>query len=321
MQQSLTRTGPAPADFAGDSKARAAKRLFHATRPRFFPASILPVLVGSAWGFAVAGRFDAVVFALALIATVLVHAGANVLNDVGDEIGGSDRGNEDRIYPYTGGSRFIQAGIMDLRQMRRLGIGLLALAVLPGLGLLLIKGPAILLFGLVGIALAVTYSLSPLQLASRGVGEAAVAVGFGVLPVSGAAWLQSGSIDVSVGLFSVPVSLWVAAILLINEVPDIAADGAAGKRTLAVRLRRRGTAVLYAALHLGALAAFALLVIQRGAHWWTLLVPVALAIMALAAAREIGRGADFKRPIEATLGIHTIGSIWLIAVVLSGALS
>ena len=127
---------PALAKFAGNSVGQIANRLFHATRPKFFPASALPVLAGSAWEVHAAGSFDWVVFLLALFATVCVHAACNVLNDVGDESGGTDRQNEDRIYPYTGGSRFIQAGIMSASEMARLGISLLALAAIAGLALL-----------------------------------------------------------------------------------------------------------------------------------------------------------------------------------------
>ena len=61
---------PSPTQFAGDSFGQTLKRLFNATRPKFFPASVLPVLAGTAWGFHAAGSFDAVVFLLALFATV-----------------------------------------------------------------------------------------------------------------------------------------------------------------------------------------------------------------------------------------------------------
>ena len=215
---------PQPADFAGETARDAARRLFHATRPKFFPASVLPVLAGTAWGVYVSGQFSGTLFALELVATVCVHAGANVLNDVGDDSGGTDRQNEDRIYPYTGGSRFIQTGIMEAPAMARLGISLLAVAAVAGLLLILSKGPMILAFGLAGVALAVFYSLGPVRLASIGLGELAVAVGLGVIPVVGSAWLQSGLIDNSAVIFSIPVSAWVAAILLINEVPDMPAD-------------------------------------------------------------------------------------------------
>ena len=131
---------PSPAEFAGDSMGQSLKRRFNATRPKFFPASVLPVLAGTAWGFHAAGSFDAIVFLLALFATVAVHAACNVLNDVGDESGGTDRQNVDRIYPYTGGSRFIQTGIMSAAEMARLGITLLALAaVVHGEAVLLVQ--------------------------------------------------------------------------------------------------------------------------------------------------------------------------------------
>ena len=239
-QESVPPINPAPGEFVGDSSARSAKRLFHATRPKFFPASVLPVVVGTAWGAYVAGAFDAYVFMLALVATVCVHAASNVLNDVGDEMIGTDRINEQRIYPYTGGSRFIQMGILSQSIMARLGAGLLVFAAILGVLLFLEKGPAILLFGLAGIALGVLYSLGPVKLSSLGIGEIAVAVAFGVLPVTGAAWLQGASIDTALVLYSLPVSAWVFAILFINEVPDIKADGATGKNTLPVRLGLQG---------------------------------------------------------------------------------
>jgi len=284
-------------------------------RPKFFPASVLPVLAGSAWGFMVAGQFDLSAFVLALLATVCVHAGANVLNDVGDDAGGTDRQNEDRIYPYTGGSRFIQAGIMSANGMARLGISLLAVAAIAGLILLLSKGAMVLWFGIAGLLLAVLYSLGPVRLASIGLGELSVGIAFGVLPVTGAAWLQSGSLGIEVLLFSIPVSVWVTAILLINEVPDIAADGATGKRTLPVRLDLGGTSVIYFLLHAAGVAALVALALLGGFPAWAMIVPVLLLALAWQAARAIRTGiADrpaMTRAIEMTLGIHTIGSIWL----------
>ena len=307
--------GPAAEQFAGDTASRLAKRLFAATRPKFFPASVLPVLAGTAWGAQVAGRFDAAVFALALVATVCVHAGANVLNDVGDDSGGTDRQNDDRIYPYTGGSRFIQTGIMSSSGMARLGISLLAVAALSGLLLLMMKGTMVLWFGVAGVLLAVLYSLGPVRLASIGLGELAVGVAFGVLPVVGAAWLQSGLLDVDALLFALPISAWVAAILLINEVPDIAADGATGKRTLPVRLGLGGTSVLYFIIQAFAAAVVAWMVVRGQVPTWAAGAPIVLLVLAARSAAAIRQGiADrpgMTKGIEGTLGIHTIGSLWL----------
>jgi 1,4-dihydroxy-2-naphthoate octaprenyltransferase len=276
---------------------------------------VLPVLAGSAWGYMVAGQFDLPVFVLALLATMCVHAGANVLNDVGDDLGGTDRQNEDRIYPYTGGSRFIQTGIMSISSMARLGVSLLGIAAIAGTILLFSKGAMILWFGLAGVLLAVLYSLGPVRLSSTGLGETTVGVAFGVLPVVGAAWLQSEVINLDVVLFSLPVSAWVAAILLINEVPDIAADGATGKRTLPVRLGLRGTSVLYLLLHVAAAGVVIWLTISGPLPLLAPLAPAALLLLAWQASQAITQGIGDRdgmtRAIEMTLGIHTIGAIWL----------
>ena len=283
-------------------------------RPKFFPASVLPVLAGSAWGFMVAGHFDLPVFLLALLATVCVHFGANVINDVGDESGGTDRQNEDRIYPYTGGSRFIQAGIMSASAMARLGISLFLVAAAAGLLLIISKGVMVLWFGLAGVLLAVLYSLGPIRLASIGLGELTVGIAFG-LPVVGAAWLQSGIINLDVVLFAVPVAAWVTAILLINEVPDMNADGATGKGTLPVRLGLGGTSVLYLLLHITAAITTVWLTVRGGLPLLAPIVPVALMALAWTASQAIQHGiADrpgMTRAIEMTLGVQAIGSVWL----------
>jgi 1,4-dihydroxy-2-naphthoate octaprenyltransferase len=313
--------GPVPDDFFGQSSGRILKRLFHATRPKFFPASVLPVLVGTAWGVQVTGSFDTVVFFLALLATLCVHAGSNVLNDVGDESNGTDRRNEQHIYPYTGGSRFIQTGILDYSGMAKLGIGLLSIAAVAGLGLYFLKGPLVIVLGLCGASLGVLYSLGPLRLSALGLGETAVAVAFGVLPVAGAAWLQGAPLDSSAVLISVPVSAWVAAILLINEVPDIEADAASGKATLPVRLGLGGTANVYLIIHIVATVTVVYLVANSLLPILAPLAPLGLLVLAYRASVAIRAGIEDRsgmtRAIEATLGIHTLGSIWLVGCILS----
>jgi 1,4-dihydroxy-2-naphthoate octaprenyltransferase len=311
---------PDRGEFVGESLSRTAKRLFHATRPKFFPASVLPVIAGTAFGVHSNGAFDGLTFSLALFATVCVHAGSNVLNDVSDEAGGTDRMNDTRIYPYTGGSRFIQTGILDVATMAKLGMALLGVAAICGVFLLLMRGTPVLLFGLAGVALGVLYSLGPAKLSSLGLGEAAVAVAFGVLPVSGAAWLQGASLDSSLLLFSIPISIWVAAILLINGVPDIGPDEATGKHTLPVRLGLSGTAILYTVIHLAAFGVIALMTVQGTLPMLAPLLPLGLLLLAGKAAKSIRLGVSDRqsmtKAIETTLAIHTLGSLWLTACVL-----
>lgn len=314
-ENSVPPIDPAVEDFSGESFARMAKRAFHATRPKFYPASILPIVVGSAWGASVTGQFDVSLFLMALLATVCVHAASNVLNDVGDESIGTDRRNDKRIYPYTGGSRFIQLGILTQSRMARLGVSLLAVAALIGVALTIEKGPLVLLFGLAGVVLAVLYSLGPVKLSAIGLGELSVGAAIGVLPVTGAAWLQGAPIDTALLLFSLPVSAWVAAILLVNEVPDIEADGACGKNTLPVRLGLSATSSLYIAVQAAAVVVIVILTVQNQLPLLAPLVPAGLMTRAWSAAGAIKTGVDDRQAmtqaIESTLAIHTVGCVWL----------
>jgi len=309
-----------PAALAGPGMAAAARRAFLATRPPFFVASLTPVLIGTAWAGMVYHRFNGLLFALSLCAVLLAHAAANVFNDVGDDVIGADEGNTDRIYPYTGGSRFIQTGLLSRAQMSRLALGFGAAALLVGALLALLRGPGVILLGIAGLALGLLYSLPGAQLSARGIGEAAVAVAFGVLPVLGTVWLQSGGIDSGALLICVPVSAWAAAILVINEVPDIEADQHAHKLTLVVRLGARGARWIYGGLTMIALAASAGAVARHALPLWYAAAAVALACLGFWAARGISTRREershLKQSIELTLAVHALGCAALIGAIL-----
>lgn len=306
---------PSVHTLAGRTPARTAKRYLLATRPMFFPASVLPVLVGTSWGAAVAGALDVPALLLGLAATVCVHAGINVLNDVYDDLNGADRNNAGCVFPYTGGSRFIQNQVLSRQQMGVWAGILIALAVALGAALYALKGLAVVWFGLAGLALGILYSVPPVALASRGLGEAAVAAGFGLLPVVGAAWLQSGEVGWAAVVLSLPVSIWVANILLLNEVPDAIADASAGKRTLVVRLGAPRSGTVYATLSvIAVIAAFSFGVYAHLPPWGFLPLLVLMFLGLDVGRRVIGVGDQdgvMRRAIEVTLTIHALGCIWL----------
>jgi len=283
-------------------------------------ASALPVLVGTAWASAAFHRFDGLLFGLALAATMLAHAATNVYNDVSDDVIGADPSNTDRIYPYTGGSRFIQTGLLSRVEMTRLALSLCGATLLIGAILAVLRGPGVILLGVAGLALGLLYSLPGAQLSARGVGEAAVSVGLGVLPVLGAAWLQTGFVDSGAILLCVPVSCWVAAILIVNEVPDAEADGRAQKRTLVVRWGADGARAIYRSLTMLVLAAPCRPILRHVLPSWYALPALVLAGLGIFAAGRISmdRAARprLKQAIELTLAIQAIGCLLIVVVLL-----
>ncbi|EIJ42321.1 1,4-dihydroxy-2-naphthoate octaprenyltransferase [Beggiatoa alba B18LD] len=207
---------------------------FIATRPAFFTASLAPVCIGLAFTWQ-QQIFRPLLALLTLLAILCIHAGANVLNDYYDAKNGTDSINQKRIFPFSGGSRFIQNAILSPYETKRLGISLLAFGLMLGLMTVSLTSPILLIFGIVGASLAIFYSMPPC-LACRGLGDIVIALCFGILPVTGTVWIQLGTIPPAAGWLGASIGFFAASILWINSIPDIDADNASGKHTLPARL-------------------------------------------------------------------------------------
>ena len=166
---------------------------------------------------------------------LLVHASANVLNDYFDHLNGSDSINVDRISPFTGGSRYIQNNIFSPKKIFGFGLLLLALSAILGLYLCYISTWMLLAIGIAGVTIGWSYSAPPLQLMSRGLlGEIAIAIAWSLV-VIGFSVLQTDHIDAQLMPIGISYGLMVANILFLNQVPDIKADKASKKNTLAAQ--------------------------------------------------------------------------------------
>ncbi|HZP97416.1 MAG TPA: 1,4-dihydroxy-2-naphthoate polyprenyltransferase [Candidatus Limnocylindria bacterium] len=212
-----------------------------AARPPTLSAAIVPVLVGSAVP-ASRGHFDGGVFVAALVASLLIQIGTNYANDLFDGLRGAD--GPERLGP----PRAVASGVASPRAMAVATATAFALAALAGLYLIFVGGPPILVIGLAAIAIGIAYTGGPYPLGYRGLGELAVFVFMGLIPVTALDWLHSGMVSAVALWAALPVGAMVTAILTVNDLRDIEQDRAAGKRTLAVRLGPTGTGVWYSIL-------------------------------------------------------------------------
>ena len=223
--------------------------LVRMTRPGFLAITVVACLLGIASADACGHPPQRWTVLATLVLAVLAHAAGNVINDVHDAQSGADAGNTSGIFPFTGGTRLIQQGMVSVRQTRDLARALMLLLVTGGLALALWSTPALLWIGALGLLLAWAYSAPPLQLMSRGMGELTVAAVWSLV-VIGADAVQRGNVFIIPVFTSISYGLLIANILLINGVPDANSDASVGKATLAVRLGARGAAWLYALLAL-----------------------------------------------------------------------
>lgn len=226
------------ADAATPSKVRV---WMLAARVRTLPAAAAPVVVGA--GAAIgSGDFAPFPALAALAGALLLQIGANFANDLFDFLRGAD--TAERVGPL----RVTQAGLLTPRQVRAGMWAVFAAAALIGASLIAVGGWPVVLIGVAAILAAIAYTGGPFPLGYHGLGELFVFLFFGLAAVGGTYYVQAGTMRGVAWWAAVPMGLLAVAIIVVNNLRDIATDRAAGKRTLAVRLGERGTRAEYIAL-------------------------------------------------------------------------
>jgi 1,4-dihydroxy-2-naphthoate octaprenyltransferase len=232
-------------------------------RAPFFTAVVVPTLLGTAIAWARGGEFHLGYFLLTLIGVICLHAGANMSNDYFDHKNGTDYINEEFVSPFTGGSRLIQTGAVQPRQVLLEALAYYAVGTLIGLYLGWARGPWVLVIGLIGGLSGYFYTAPPFFLVATGLGEVFIGLNFGLLVTLGSYYVQTGQLAWEPAIAALPVAFLIAAVLYINEFQDMVADKAVGKNHLVVRLGRQKAVVgyglimaaVYVSIILGVLAA------------------------------------------------------------------
>jgi 1,4-dihydroxy-2-naphthoate octaprenyltransferase len=226
-------------------------------RAPFLTGSLTPVVLGTCAARRDTGSIQVPQFVLALLGAAFLHLGANIANDYYDHRSGNDEANRRFVRPFSGGSRLIQEGLLEPGHVLRAALLFYAAAVAVGVCLAWSVGPGILAFGILGILGGFFYTAPPLRLGYRGWGELAIGFEFGVLSTLGGYYVQTRRLTFEAFLLSLPMAFLIMAVLWINQFPDYEADRQVGKRHWVVRLGRRRSVWVYAALLSGAYAVIA----------------------------------------------------------------
>ena len=280
-------------------------RYFLATRPAFLIVTLVGVLAGFAAAFASGVALRPDIATLTLVLALVAHAAVNVLNDYYDALNGTDAINTERVYPFTGGSRFIQNGVLTMQETARFGWTLVGVVIVGGLALTAWAGAGLIAIGLAGLVIGWTYSAPPLALNSRGFGELCVTAGF-ALVVIGSDFVLRREFAAEPVIAAVSYSLLVANVLYINQFPDRKADEAAGKHHWVVRLGAERAVYGYYAIAFAA-HAWVVLAVSLGRLPVVTLVALGSAPLAFQAARILRCSAT--RPSELAPALKlTIGT-------------
>lgn len=234
-------------------------------RPMTLTATVSPLLVGTAVA-AYEGVFRPLNFLLAFVAGLLLQIGTNYFNEYFDHRYGLDS------IESQGASTVIFRGEMTTRQVFAGGLFCFGLAALLSLVLIALVGPAIIVFGLIGMAIAYFYSARPFTLARRGLGDVMVYLAMGLLMTWGAYYVQIPHWSWQMFAASVPVGLLITSILNMNNVRDYQEDLRVQKMTLPVRFGRRFGVWYHTCLLFGSYLAVTLCALLNWLPLWSLLV-------------------------------------------------
>ena len=171
---------------------------------------------------------------LALVVSLALQVGVNYANDYSDGIRGTDA---TRVGPL----RLVGSGLASPGAVRAAAFACFAVAAVAGLGLVLLTGFWWLLaVGAACIVAAWFYTGGRHPYGYLGLGELFVFVFFGLVAVGGTVYVQLGRVPLAGLVAGVAIGALACALLVVNNLRDLANDARAGKRTLATRIGDRG---------------------------------------------------------------------------------
>jgi len=224
-----------------------------AARPKTLGAAVAPVAVGTVIGSKISGDFHAGLALATLGSCVAIQVATNWFNDALDFIKGGDTAA--RIGP----TRITASGVVSARTVMTAAVLVLIVAAALSVPLFLARGWPILAIGIPSLYFSYGYTGGPMPLAYRGLGELFVILFFGLVAVTGSAFVQSGSWLVEALVAGVQIGCLSTVLIAVNNLRDISEDRQTGKRTLAARF---GVPFARMEIYLLALAPFVL-----GFYW------------------------------------------------------
>ncbi len=293
-----------------------------AIRAPFFTGIAVPVIFGATLAYYETGLFHWGSFIITLLGAIFAHAAANMSNDYFDHRTTDDDINP-HFTPFSGGSRIIQNKLLSPGTVFTGALVCWAMALAAGIYLTIITpGYWILAIAAAGFLGGFFYTATRWAFAYNGLGELMILINFGILPVMGSYYVQTGTFSVSSFITSFPIGFLITAILYINQYPDYDADKSVGKNHLVVQLGKKRAMAGYYFLIFGNYAGIVLAVIAGYLTPYALIALLSLPI-AIKTVNTFARNYDKIREIipaqAGTIQVHLLTGLLMSIGCLTGA--
>ena len=220
------------------SKSNNVKLWVEGARLRTLPLAIAPIAIGAGAADAV-DKFNLGLTLLALAVALFLQIGVNYANDYSDGIRGTD---DLRVGPL----RLTGSQSVKPQAVKNAAFIFFALAAVAGLVIVLLTQQWwFVAVGAASIVAAWFYTGGKNPYGYAGLGELSVFVFFGLVATYGTAYIQIGGFDFNAIAGGVASGFFASAVLMVNNIRDLDLDKLAGKRTLAVKLGRKGAKAIF----------------------------------------------------------------------------
>ena len=261
-----------------------------AARPKTLTGAAVPVMISLSLAWDKVDAFQWVPAILCLLFAFIMQIDANFVNDYFDFMKGND--DETRLGP----KRACAMGWVDSHAMRRAITITTALACVVGLPLVWYGGLEMILIGVLCVLFCFLYTT---HLSYVGMGDVLVLVFFGIVPVCIPYYIITRSLNVEGIVASLACGLVIDTLLMINNYRDIENDKRAGKKTLAVKLGKECSRMMY--LLLGITACLLGIVFVLNGHLWAFILPAGYLVLHVITHRHMVR-IDHGRALNGVLG-------------------
>ncbi len=269
-------------------------------RLRTLPLSLSGIVMGSAVAY-YQDYWNWMIFALAVITTILFQIVSNLANDLGDGLKGTD--NENRVGP----SRMVQSGEITPQQMKRAVILTSVLSFISAGSLIYVgaqnmSGSIIWFYAVLAILCvlaAITYTVGKRAYGYHGMGDLMVLIFFGFVSVLGVYSLYSKLFILDMILPAATIGLLSTAVLNLNNMRDYVNDAKSGKNTLVVKMGPNMAKLYHAILILFALTSLAIFIaLFKEPILFIAMVPAVMLLMHLRKVMQIKETKDFDPELK-----------------------
>ena len=201
-------------------------------------AGTVPVMLGSIYSKYAFGKFNVIYFILLIVAMILIQSATNMINDYFDFKRGADS-------KKSGDEKALVSGEITPKQVLFIIFLFQLIALMIGIFIAGQTSYYIILIAIIGDIVSISYASGPFPISYTPIGEIVAGVTMGIGITTTVIYIQSGVFNLNTVLVAIPTALFIATILLSNNLSDIEEDREVGRKTLPILLGVKNTERLW----------------------------------------------------------------------------